>query len=91
MTDFKREINIEEERKDVSDSSVPREIYNSDYQMVNFPSQTLQSIKNFEQKIGTIYEYIETCQKVNINFYFKLSFRFKFYLNAYLKFIIKRV
>ena len=32
--------------------------------MVNFPSQSLQSIKNFEQKICTIYEYIETSQKV---------------------------
>ena len=64
MTNFKKERNLEEERKEISDSSVPHEIYNSDYQMVNFPSQSLQSIKNFEEKIGTVYEYIETCQKV---------------------------
>ena len=64
MMDFKKEINLEEERKDIQDSSVPHEIYNSDYQMVNFPSQSLQSIKKFEQKISTIYEYIETCHKV---------------------------
>ena len=64
MTDFKKERNLEEERKEISDSSVPHEIYNSDYQMVNFPSQSLQSIKNFEEKISTVYEYIETCQKV---------------------------
>ena len=64
MTDFKKERNLEEERKDILDSSVPHEIYNSDYQMVYFPPQSLQSIKNFEQKISTIYEYIETCQKV---------------------------
>ena len=64
MTDFKKERDLEEERKDVLDSSVPHEIYNSDYQMVNFPSQSLQSIKNFEQKISTITEFIETYQKV---------------------------
>ena len=64
MTDFKKERNLEEERKEISDSSVPHEIYNSDYQMVNFPSQSLQSIKNFEEKISTVYEYIETFQKV---------------------------
>ena len=64
MMDIKKERDLEEERRDISDSSVPHEIYNSDYQMVNFPSQSLQSIKNFEQKIGAVYEYIETCQKV---------------------------
>ena len=65
MEDFKNWINLEEERKYIPDSSVPHDIYNSDYQMVNFPSQSLQSIKNFEQKISTVYEYIETFQKVD--------------------------
>ena len=64
MMDIKKEKDFEEERKDISDSSVPHEIYNSNYQMVNFPSQSLQSIKNFEQKISKVYEYIETFQKV---------------------------
>ena len=65
MTVFKKRIGLEEERKDVLNTSIPQEIYNSDYQMVNFPSQSLESIKNFEQKIGIISEFIETCQKVN--------------------------
>ena len=64
MADFKKEIDIAEERKDVSDLSVPHEIYNSEYQMINFPSQSLQSVKNFEKKISTVYDYIETCRKV---------------------------
>ena len=62
--DFKKEIDLEEERKDVLNSSVPHEIYNSDYQMVNFPARSLQSIKKFEQKISTVLEYIDTCHKV---------------------------
>ena len=66
MADFKKERDLEEERKEVLDSSVPHEIYDSDYQLVNFPSQSLQSIKSFEQKISTVYECIETFQKVNI-------------------------
>ena len=65
MTDIKKKISLEEERKDVVNTSVPHEIYNSNYKMVNFPSQSLESIKNFEQKIGTISEFIEACQKVN--------------------------
>ena len=64
MTDFKKEINLEEERKDIQNTSVSDVIYNSEYQMVNFPAQTLQSIKNFEEKISTIFEYLETWQKV---------------------------
>ena len=65
MTDIKEKIGLEEERKDVLNTSVPHEIYNSDYQMINLPSQSLESIKNFEQKIVNINEFIETCQKVN--------------------------
>ena len=42
--------NLEEKFKDVNDFSVPHEIYNHEYQMVNFPSQSLQSIKNFEKR-----------------------------------------
>ena len=65
MMDFKNEIDLEEEeRKDALNSSVPNEIYNSDYQMVNFPARSLQSIKKFEQKISTVFEYIDTCHKV---------------------------
>ena len=45
LKDFKNNIDLEEERKDDPDSSVPNEIYNSNYQMVNFPAQSLQSIK----------------------------------------------
>ena len=60
QTDFKKEINLEEERKDIQNTSVSDVIYNSEYQMVNFPAQTLQSIKNFEEKISTIFEYLET-------------------------------
>ena len=69
MMDLKKEINLDEERKDVPNASVPHEIYNSDYQMVNFPAQSLQSIKNFEQKIGTVCKYIETCHKVSKSSY----------------------
>ena len=63
MTDFKKAIDLEEEKKDVPNPSVPHEIY-SDYQMVNFPAQPLQSIKKFEQKMSTVCEYIDTYQKV---------------------------
>ena len=79
MTDFKKERDLEEERKDVLDSSVPHEIYNSDYQLVNFPSQSLQSIKNFEQKISTISEFIETCQKVYQRIFRILKVEFKYW------------
>ena len=72
MADFKKKINLEEEKKDNPDSSVPQEIYNSDYQMVNFPSQSLKSIKDFEQKISKFYEYMETCQKVYKSFHMLL-------------------
>ena len=64
IMDSMKETNFEEEIKDANNFSVPHEIYNREYQMVNFPSQSLQSIKNFEKKIGTISEFIETCQKV---------------------------
>ena len=64
MTDFKREINLEEERKEDLNSSVSNEIYNSEYQMVDFPAQSFQTIKNFEEKISTYCKYMETCQKV---------------------------
>ena len=62
--DLRNKIDLEEERKDMPSTSVPREIYNSDYQMVNFPAQSFQSIKDFEQKINTICEYFEIFQKV---------------------------
>ena len=64
ITDFKNGIDLEEEREDAQNTSIPHEIYNNDYQMVNFPAQSLQSIKNFEKKISSICQYIETCQKV---------------------------
>ena len=64
MADFKKEINLEEERKDVPNTTFPHEIYTTDYQMVNFPAQPSQSIKKFEEKINTICEYIEICQQV---------------------------
>ena len=53
MTDFEKEIDLEE-KKDEQKFSVPYEIYNREYEMVNFPSQCIQSIKNYEQKIITI-------------------------------------
>ena len=62
--DLRNKIDLEEERKDMPSTSVPHEIYNSDYQMVNFPAQSFQSIKDFEQKINTICEYFEVFQKV---------------------------
>ena len=62
--DLRNKIDLEEERKDMPSTSVPHEIYNSDYQMVNFPAQSFQLIKDFEQKINTICEYFETFQKV---------------------------
>ena len=64
LMDFKNEIDFEVERKDIPNTSIPIEIYNSDYEMVNFPAQSLQSIKKFEQKINTIWEYVRTLQKV---------------------------
>ena len=64
LTDFKKKIDLEEERKDIQSTSVPHEIYNNDYQMVDFPAQSLQSIKKFEKKINKICEYFETFQKV---------------------------
>ena len=70
MMDLKNKIDLEEERKDMSCTSVPHEIYNTDYQMVNFPAQSFQSIKDFEQKINTICQYFETFQKVFRFIYF---------------------
>ena len=63
MTDFEKEIDLEE-KKDEQKFSVPYEIYNREYEMVNFPSQCIQSIKNYEQKIITIWEYLENFQEV---------------------------
>lgn len=60
MTDYNNNAFLEEEKIEISNTSVSQEIYNSEYKMVNFPAQSFEYIKYFERKIRTICKKIET-------------------------------
>ena len=65
LTDLNKEIDIEEDKEEIIEISVFKEIYKDNYKMVNIPTQSFKSINNLELKIKKICQALDLFEKVS--------------------------
>ena len=62
-----KSLKTEEEKEEFKTLSVPDEIYDDDFKLVNIPPQSLDLLRNFENKIKKNCETFDICIEVSRN------------------------